>query len=148
MYISYNWLKEIVDFDMNPEKLDQVLTMLGIEVEAKEDFSKKYDNFFTAKVLSKERHPNADKLSLCKVSIGKEEKQVVCGAPNVEAGQNVILGVLGAVVPQNGMVLKKVSIRGIESFGMICSKFELNLSEDHSGIWELPESTPVGMASR
>lgn len=145
MYISYNWLKEIVDFDMDPEKLDQVLTMLGIEVESKEDFSKKYDNFFTAKVLSKEKHPNADKLSLCKVSIGKEEKQVVCGAPNVAAGQTVVLGVLGAVVPQNGTALKKVSIRGIESFGMICSKFELNLSEDHSGIWVLPEDAPVGM---
>jgi phenylalanyl-tRNA synthetase beta chain len=145
MNISYKWLKKFVDVDYSPSELDHILTMLGIEVESIIDFGKKYDKFVTAKVLEKEKHPNADKLSVCRVSTGKEELTVVCGAPNVAAGQSVVLGLPGAVVPQSGIKLEKRAVRKIESNGMICSQSELELSEDHSGIWVLPEDTPPGI---
>ncbi|MBI5326652.1 MAG: phenylalanine--tRNA ligase subunit beta [Ignavibacteriae bacterium] len=145
MYISYKWLQEFVEFDYTPVELEHILTMLGIEVESTIDYSKKYENFYTAKVLSAEKHPNANKLTLCKISLGNEVKQVVCGAPNVASGQVVVLGVVGAVVPQNGMVLEKREVRKIVSEGMLCSQFELELGDDKSGIWILPDNAGAGI---
>jgi phenylalanyl-tRNA synthetase beta chain len=145
MYLSYSWLKEFVDFDLAPQELDSILTMLGIEVESIEFQREKYNNFFTAEVIKKEKHPNADKLSVCNLSINDRELQVICGAPNVEAGQKVILGISGAVVPNGGFTLEKRKIRGIESNGMICSQVELGIGEDSSGIHVLPADTPVGI---
>ena len=142
MYLSYSWLKEFVDFELAPQELDSILTMLGIEVESIEFQSEKYNNFFTAKVIKKEKHPNADKLSVCILSLNDRELQVICGAPNVEAGQKVILGISGAVVPNGRFTLEKRKIRGIESNGMICSQVELGIGEDASGIYVLPEDTP------
>ena len=101
--------------------------------------------FCTAKVIKKEKHPNADKLSVCILSLNDRELQVICGAPNVEAGQKVILGISGAVVPNGRFTLEKRKIRGIESNGMICSQVELGIGEDASGIYVLPEDTPVGI---
>lgn len=145
MYASLKWLKELVDFSMSSEELDHTLTMLGIEVEGTVDYRKKYENFYTAKVLSKEEHPNADKLSFCKVECQGKEYDVICGAPNVEAGQKVVLGKIGAIVPSAGFKLERRKIRGIYSEGMICSQNELETGDDKSGIWVLPEDAPLDM---
>jgi phenylalanyl-tRNA synthetase beta chain len=145
MYLSYSWLKEFVDFDLTPQELDSIFTMLGIEVEKIEYQNEKYNNFFTAEVIKKEKHPNADKLSICNLSLSDRELQVICGAPNVEAGQKVILGISGAVVPNGGFTLEKRKIRGVESSGMICSQVELGIGENSSGIHILPNDTPVGI---
>ncbi len=145
MLLSYNWLKELVDFDLTPSKLDEALTILGIEVEGITDYRKKYENFYTAKVLKKEKHPDADKLSVCRVKYGENEQTVVCGAPNVDEGQVVVLGVKNAVVPAGNFKIEYRKIRGVKSEGMICSQAELELGEDHSGIWVLPEDAPAGV---
>ncbi|MFC2130056.1 phenylalanine--tRNA ligase subunit beta [Bacteroidota bacterium] len=144
MYISYSWLKELVDFSYTTEELDHILTMLGIEVEEVIDYQKKYDKFFTASVLKVEKHPNADKLTVCEVDYGQGVNKVVCGAPNVEAGQKVILGIPGAVIPGAGFTLEKRTVRNIESAGMICSESELETGEDSNGIWVLPKETEIG----
>lgn len=137
MKISYNWIKEFIDIDVSIKELDNTLTMLGIEVEGIEDIGEKYNNFIIGYVESKSSHPDADKLSVCSVNTGQEILTVICGAPNVDQGQKIVLGLSGAVVPNGGFELGKRKIRGIESNGMICSKSELDLGEDHSGIWVL-----------
>ena len=146
MKISYNWLKELINIDKSSGELEETLTMLGFEVEEVIDYGKKYDNFVIAKVLKKESHPNADKLNLCTVKYNENQQVVVCGAPNVDEGQNIVLGLSGAIVPKGEFKLSKAVIRGVESNGMICSKSELELGEDHSGIWVLPEDAPTGEA--
>ncbi|TAL69552.1 MAG: phenylalanine--tRNA ligase subunit beta [Bacteroidetes bacterium] len=145
MYISYKWLQEFVEFDYSAAELEHILTMLGIEVESIIDYNKKYENFFTAKVLNVEKHPNADKLTVCEVSLGNEIKEVVCGAPNVKEGQMAVLGIVGAVVPQNGMILEKREVRKVVSNGMLCSQYELEFGDDKSGIWILSNDAPVGI---
>lgn len=137
MRLSYNWLKELVDFSFSPEELDYILTMLGIEVEAIIDYGKLYNGFEVAKVLEASKHPDADKLSICKVESGDGIKHIVCGAPNVASNQYVVLGHIGATVPKGGFKLEKRKIRGEISEGMICSKVELDLGEDDGGIWVL-----------
>lgn len=144
MKISYNWLKELINIDKTPQELEETLTMLGFEVEEIIDYGTKYNNFVIANVLKKEPHPNADKLNLCTVKYGDNEQVVVCGAPNVDSGQNIVLGLAGATVPKGEFQLTKAVIRGIESNGMICSKAELELGEDHDGIWVLPADAPNG----
>ena len=145
MKISYKWLKELVDFDIEPGKLGELFTSLGFEVEEIIDSRAKYDGFVTAKVTKKEPHPDADKLSLCTVEYAGNNQIVVCGAPNVESGQIVVLGLEGATVPSAGFKLSKRKIRGIESNGMICSESELEVGEDSGGIWVLPSDTSVGI---
>jgi phenylalanyl-tRNA synthetase beta chain len=144
MLISEKWLKEFINFEMNPAEFESALTMLGLEVESYIDYSKKFKNFIVAEVVTKEKHPNADKLSVCMVNTGKETLQVVCGAPNVEAGQKIILGLVGAVVPNGGFTIEKRALRKVDSNGMICSVSELELGEDHSGIWVLENEAVVG----
>lgn len=146
MLISLNWLKEFIDFSYTSSELDSILTMLGIEVEKIENFASKYEGFITAKVISKIPHPDADKLSLCSVEYNGISQTVVCGAPNVDSNQIVILGLSGATVPNGGFKLAKRKIRGIESNGMICSRAELDLDNDHSGIWVLPDDTELGIS--
>ena len=145
MYISLNWLREFVDFDYTHQELDHILTMLGIEVESIINYKDKYKNFYTAEVIQKEKHPDADKLSICTVFDGESKKQVVCGAANVAQHQKVCFGRIDAVIPQSKIKLEKRKIRGIESNGMICSQFELEIGDDKSGIWVLPEDTQVGV---
>lgn len=145
MLVSLKKIREFVDFEMTIEELNNTLTMLGLEVESIVDYNKKYSGFYVAEVLECEKHPNADKLSLCQVNFGRETVQVVCGAPNVRKGQKVVFGAIGAVVPNGGFKLEKRKIRDVLSFGMICSQVELDLGEDSSGIWVLPEDAPVGM---
>ncbi|MES2767369.1 MAG: phenylalanine--tRNA ligase subunit beta [Bacteroidota bacterium] len=144
MLTSQNWLKEFYNFTWTPQEISDILTMLGIEVEAIHDQGGKFDGFITAKVLEREKHPNADKLSVCKVFTGSEERTVICGASNVAAGQTIILATEGAIVPSNGMKIERRSVRGVESQGMICSETELGLGEDGSGIMVLPEETEIG----
>lgn len=148
MKISLNWLKEYIDLSgISFGEIESNLTMCGLEVESYENQQQIYADFFVAKVVEAVRHPNADKLSLCKVFDGKDTLQIVCGAPNVAANQKVVLGKIGAVIPQNNLKLTKAKIRGVESFGMLCSEAELMISNDHSGIMVLPadltEGTPI-----
>jgi len=124
--------------------------MSGLEVEDFEDQSETYKNFVVGLVKEKKKHPNADKLSLCIVSTGDSEYQVICGATNVDAGQKVVFAQIGAVIPKGNFKLEKAKIRGIESNGMICSEAELLISENHEGIMVLDngvqEGTPVSEA--
>ncbi|MBK9248059.1 MAG: phenylalanine--tRNA ligase subunit beta [Ignavibacteria bacterium] len=145
MKISNNWLKEFVNFTLTPEELADALTMLGIEVESIHDEGKKFRGFYTGKVLTREKHPNADKLSVCTVTLGEGEQTIVCGAPNVAVGQMVVVATQGAVVPSAGFEIALRKIRGVESNGMICSRAELGVGEDDGGIWVLPEDTPIGI---
>ncbi|MDR3257109.1 MAG: phenylalanine--tRNA ligase subunit beta [Endomicrobium sp.] len=144
MKISYNWLKKFVDFELSPKELTEMLVSVGIEsfvVSSVCDWS----NVITVKVLDVQKHPGADKLSLCKVSDGSKEYSIVCGAKNIATGQIVPLAKIGAVLPGN-FEIKKSKIRGIESEGMICSESELGLKEKSEGILVLKENTKIGVA--
>src|SRR4030095_9185173 len=145
MKISTNWLKEYINISLDTNKLVEALTYLGIEVEEIEDQAKRLDKFVLGKVLERKKHPNADKLSLCKVDVGTGEiLNIVCGAPNVDSGQTVCIALAGAIVPNGEFKIKKAKIRGEESNGMICSAKELNLGDDHTGIMVLDTDLPVG----
>src|SRR5208283_5348925 len=151
MRVSLNWLKEYIDIPMSPKDISEHLTMVGLEVENIEDLGSKYDRFVVGEVMDVQKHPKADKLSICKVNTGNEILQIVCGAPNVFAGQKVPIGLIGATVPQNQhdpngkpFILTHVKLRGEDSYGMICSAFELDLGEDHNGILVLDSKAKVG----
>ena len=143
MKVSYNWLKDYVKFDESAEQMAVKLTEAGFEVEEVYPVIKEFINVVVGVVESVEKHPSADKLSLCKVSDGKEIYQVICGAPNVAAGQTVPFAKVGAILPGN-FKIKKAKIRGIESFGMICSKEELGLEKSSEGIWAIDEKQKAG----
>lgn len=148
MKVSLNWLKEYVNLDgISVDEIVDKLTMCGLEVEDYINQQEIYKDFIIAAVTKKEKHPNADKLSLCKVNTGSEELQVVCGAPNVAEGQKIIFAPVGSTIPSNGMKLRKIKIRGVESNGMICSEAELEIGSDASGIKvldnNLKEGTPI-----
>jgi phenylalanyl-tRNA synthetase beta chain len=144
MKFTLKWLKEYLDTNASLEQICDKLTALGLEVEDVTDRAEMYKGFVIAHVVEAEQHPNADRLKQCLVNTGKEQLQVVCGAPNVRKGLNVVFALPGTTIPANGMVLKKTSIRGVDSNGMICSDAELKLSEDHNGIRELPADAPIG----
>ncbi len=151
MRISHRWLEQYIDISLKPAQVAEGLSMLGMEVERFEDQSKIYEGFVVGLVRERQRHPNADRLTLCKVDVGAQTLQIVCGAPNVQEGQKVAVGLVGATVPRNQhdpngqpFVLQKVKIRGVESSGMICSEFELGLGEDKDGITVLDSSAKVG----
>ncbi|NHZ87390.1 MAG: phenylalanine--tRNA ligase subunit beta, partial [Planctomycetia bacterium] len=143
MRLSINWLRQYVDIKESPQELADLLTMLGFEAEVATDLSN-LKNTVTAKVESVIKHPNADKLSLCQVNDGKETVSVVCGAPNVEAGQIVVFAKVGAILPGD-FEIKKAKIRGEVSFGMICAEDELGISEEHEGIMVLSDNTKIGL---
>jgi phenylalanyl-tRNA synthetase beta chain len=142
MIVTYRWLKDYVDFDLPVEPLAKRLTMVGFEVEEVRKIGGDYENVVTAAIESVAPHPDADHLTVCTVFDGAERFQVVCGAPNVEVDRVGVLARVGAKLP--GGKLKKGKIRGVESLGMLCARDELGLGEDHSGIWLLPEGTPLG----
>ena len=146
MNISYNWLKKYIDIPYSPEELVERLTMCGIEVESVSKTNEVAEGVIVAEVLERNQHPNADKLSVCKVDTGKEVVQVVCGAPNCAAGLKVALATIGTAFDDNGkpFKIKKSKLRGVESFGMLCSTSELGLDENHDGIMELPFESTVG----
>jgi len=145
MKFSLSWLKDHLDTSASVEQIAAKLNAIGLEVEGIDDPAEKLAGFRVARVLTAARHPDADKLQVLSVDTGDGQPlQVVCGAPNARAGLVGVLGLPGAVVPANGMVLRKSAIRGVESNGMMCSTRELELGEDHDGIIELPEDAPLG----
>jgi phenylalanyl-tRNA synthetase beta chain len=147
MKFSLSWLKQYLETTATAPEMAAKLNAIGLEVEGVEDPAAKLEGFRVARVLTAERHPDADKLQVLTVDTGSGQPlQVVCGAPNARAGLIGVLGLPGAVVPANGMVLKVAAVRGVESNGMMCSTRELELGEDHDGIIELPEDAPVGTA--
>jgi phenylalanyl-tRNA synthetase beta chain len=147
MKFSLSWLKACLDTEANAETIAAKLNAIGLEVEGVEDPAAKLAGFRIARVLTAARHPDADKLQVLTVDAGDGAPlQVVCGAPNARAGLVGVLGLPGAVVPANGMALKKAAVRGVESNGMMCSSRELELGDDHAGIIELADDAPIGMA--
>ena len=147
MKFSLEWLKYFLETEAGVAEIATTLNAIGIEVEGIEDPAEKLAGFRVAEVLTAEKHPDADKLQVLSVSTGDPEPlQVVCGAPNARGGMKGVLGLPGAVVPANGMELRKSAIRGVESNGMMCSVRELELGDAHDGIIELPDDAPVGEA--
>lgn len=144
MKISEKWLREWVNPDVSTEDLADQLTMLGLEIDEVLPAAGDFTEVIVAEIIALEKHPNADKLNVCTVNTGTDSSlQIVCGAPNVRVGLKAPLAKIGAVLP-GGFKIKKSKLRGIESFGMLCSNVELGLSEDHSGLLELPSNAPVG----
>ncbi len=151
MKISYNWLKEYVAIDLAPEKACEILTDTGLEVEGLhkiEAVKGGLKGVVVGEVLTCEKHPDADRLNVTTVNVGGEKPlQIVCGAPNVAAGQKVIVATVGCTLyptPEEAFKIKKSKIRGVESFGMICAEDELGLGESHDGILVLPNDIEVG----
>lgn len=144
MKTTLGWLARHIDLTVSLDALVSALAMRGLEVDSIEDRAKDLQPFIVARVVSAERHPNADKLKLCRVDTGSGEVQVVCGAPNAHAGMLGVFAPVDSVIPRTGAVLKASQIRGVESQGMLCSGYELGLSDDHTGIIELPAGLPVG----
>jgi phenylalanyl-tRNA synthetase beta chain len=138
MNIPENWLRSFVDPKLKTEKLAHLLTMSGLEVESFAPVAPPFSGVVVGEILAVERHPNADKLTVCTVSTGKDKLKVVCGAPNVRVGMKAPLATVGSVL--GSLEIKNTKLRGVESQGMLCSARELGLSEDHSGLLELAEA--------
>jgi phenylalanyl-tRNA synthetase beta chain len=146
MKFTLSWLKDHLDTDEPLEKLTDKLTMIGLEVEHIDDKAKALAPFTIARVISAEQHPNADRLRVCMVDTGSGAPvQVVCGAPNARTGMKSVFSPPGTFIPGKNITLGVGTIRGVESRGMLCSAAELELSNDHDGILELPEDAPVGV---
>jgi len=138
MKITTNWLKDHLDTKLKENQIINKLTEIGLEVESVNSHSNDSDNFIVAKILKADKHPNADRLKVCDVDIGsKETIKVVCGAPNAKKDLLTIYAPPGSIIPKNQMKLTISKIRGVTSYGMLCSESELNLSEESDGIMEL-----------
>ena len=150
MNISYNWLKEYVDFDLTPQQVCDALTSTGLEVDALEEVQSikgGLKGLYVGQVLTCEMHPDSDHLHVTTVDLGKgEPQQIVCGAPNVAAGQKIIVADLGCVLYDGDkeFVIKKSKLRGVESLGMICAEDEIGIGTSHDGIIVLPDDAVVG----
>ena len=151
MKLSYSWLQEYLKCDLNPEQVAEAMTSIGIEVdsvEMQEVIPGGLAGVVVAQVLTCEAHPDSDHLHITTVNDGSPEPvQVVCGAPNVAAGQKVLFARLGTVLPGD-FKIKKSKIRGVESFGMICAEDELGIGTSHEGIMVLPENAVVGTPAK
>ncbi|MDX1430169.1 MAG: phenylalanine--tRNA ligase subunit beta, partial [Rhodothermales bacterium] len=144
MKISYNWLRDYVELSTDPGSLADRLTMAGLEVESVERIGSIPDGIVVGTVLEVSKHPDADRLTVCSVDVGDTDPlQIICGAPNVAAGQKVPVAPVGTTLRMldrenpgktNQIDIRKAKIRGVHSFGMICAEDELGLSDDHSGI--------------
>ena len=153
MQFSENWLRSMVDPKMTSDELSHLLTMSGLEVEEVEPVAPPFSNVVVAEVVEVARHPNADRLNVCQVNVGTGSLlNIVCGAPNVRAGMKAICAQAGAVLPPGAdakpFEIKVGMLRGVESQGMMCSAKELKISEESSGLMELPADAPVGMSIR
>src|SRR3954464_3246967 len=150
MKITLNWLKDYVDFTGTPEELRERLTMLGLEVEGMQKLGGEFQGVVVAQVLTSEKHPNADKLSVCRVADGQGERQIVCGAKNFKVGDKVPLILPGNALPakagEQPMTIKAGKIRGVESQGMMCSPQELGMAQDAEGLLILRENARVGQS--
>jgi phenylalanyl-tRNA synthetase beta chain len=146
MKISLKWLNQLVDvseFFEKPDVLSDLLTNAGLEVEGIENTAESLKNVVVGHITEKGQHPDADKLSLCKVDVGGEIKQIVCGAKNHKQGDKVVVAQVGAILPGN-FKIKESKIRGVESFGMLCSDSELGFADESDGIKILDTDAPVG----
>ena len=138
MKFTIGWLKEHLDTKFKDNEIIEKLTDVGLEVESFEKVSSDLDNFKVAKIINAEQHPNADKLKVCDVDIGEQDPvKVVCGAPNAKKDLLTVYAGPGSVIPKNNMKLTVSKIRGVTSYGMLCSESELNLSDESDGITEL-----------
>ena len=150
MKISYKWLKEYVDFDLTPQEIADALTSIGLEVDALDEVETirgGLKGLYVGEVLTCEPHPNSDHLHVTTVNLGKgEPQQIVCGAPNVAAGQKVIVADLGCVLydGDNEFTIKRSKLRGVESLGMLCAEDEIGVGTSHDGIIVLPVNAPIG----
>ena len=151
MKLDYNWLKDYIKCDLSVNQIAEIMTSVGIEVDGVEEtevIEGGLKNVVVAKVLTCDIHPDSDHLHITTVDDGSGTPlQVVCGAPNVAAGQKVLFAKVGAVLPGD-FKIKKSKIRGVESLGMICAEDELGIGESHEGIKVLPEDAPVGMPAK
>ncbi len=146
MKFSLSWLKQHLDTNADAQIIADTLTAIGLEIEGVENPAEALAPFRVAKVLTAEKHPQADKLQVLTVDAGEGAVQVVCGAPNARAGMLGVFGPPGAYVPGSDLTLKVAAIRGVESRGMMCSVRELQIGEEHDGIIELPADAPIGTA--
>ena len=144
MKFSFSWLKEHLETDASLEEVVERLTSIGLEVDTVEDRAKGLETFVVGHVLEAKQHPNADRWRVCQVDNGTETVEVVCGAPNARTGLKGVFAAEGAYIPGTDITLKKTEIRGVASTGMLLSEREMNLSDDHDGIVELPEDAPIG----
>ena len=144
MKFTIDWLKDHLETKASDIEIINRLTEIGLEVEDVKDAKVLYGDFIIGEVVEEEKHPNADKLKLCKVNTGTKIVDVVCGAPNVIKGMKAIYAPPGSVIPVNQMKLKVAKIRGIESSGMLCSEYELGISDQHEGIIHMPSNSKVG----
>ena len=154
MNISYNWLKDYLDFDLTPKETSDALTSIGLEtdgVEEKQTIKGGLEGLVIGEVLTCEAHPNSDHLHVTTIDVGEEAPlQIVCGAPNVAAGQKVVVAVNGTKLydGDNCITIKRSKLRGVESNGMICAEDEIGIGSDHSGIIVLPDSAVVGTPAK
>jgi phenylalanyl-tRNA synthetase beta chain len=145
MKFTLAWLKDHLDTGEQLPAIVDKLTMIGLEVEGVEDKAAALKPFTIARVISAEQHPNADRLRVCMVDTGSGDPvQVVCGAPNARAGMKGVFSPPGTFIPGKNITLGVGTIRGVESRGMLVSPFELQISDDHDGILDLPADAPLG----
>src|SRR3712207_4293847 len=145
MKFTLSWLKDHLETNASLDEIVETLTRIGLEVEGDEDKATMLAPYKVAYVISAEQHPNADRLRVCMVDTGEgAPTQVVCGAPNARTGMKSVFAPPGTFIPGKNITLGVGTIRGVESRGMLVSAFELNLSDDHEGILDLPEDAPVG----
>ncbi len=150
MKVSYNWLKNYLDFDLSPKEVSDILTDTGLEVEGLqkiEEVKGGLEGLVIGHVESCLKHPDADRLMITQVNVGSETLQIVCGAPNVDQGQKVVVATVGSTLyPENekSFTIKKTKLRGVESTGMICSEYEIGLGKDHDGILVLDKKAKMG----
>ena len=145
MKTTLSWLKRHLATEASVTEIGETLTRLGLELEGIEDRAKGLEPFVVGYVKKAEQHPNADRLRVCLVDTGSGDVQVVCGAPNARTGMKGVFAAAGTVIPRTGALLKAGNIRGQDSNGMLCSAYEMGLSDDHEGIIDLPADAPVGM---
>jgi phenylalanyl-tRNA synthetase beta chain len=145
MKFSYNWLKELSGTKKSIDELADLFMIHSFEVEGIEDLSEGLDGIVIGEIMKKEKHPDADRLSIATVNVGNNKLQIVCGAPNLEVGQKVPVALVGCVL-KGEFEIKKSKIRGIVSHGMICAEDELGIGNDHDGIMVLPSDAPIGKA--
>ena len=153
MTISYKWLSDYLPVTVEPERLGRILTSIGLEVESMQPYEELKGNLLglvIGEVVSTEKHPNADKLTLTRVNVRDAELQIVCGAPNVAKGQKVVVAPPGATIypiEKDPLTMKVARIRGVESYGMICAEDEIGLGTSHEGILVLPDTAKPGTAA-
>ena len=151
MKFSESWLREWVSPSLTTEELEAQVTMAGLEVDAVDAVASEFTGIVVGEVVSREQHPDADKLSLCQVSNGTETFQVVCGAANVREGLKVPFAKIGAVLASEdgkGFKIKKAKLRGVESFGMLCAESEMGMADSSEGLMELASDAPIGQDIR